>query len=130
MTEAVAGITILDGSSGPELPIVDGDGEAHAVVWPGTGARARSLHRVRLRPGARTIPLLHPSEAVYYVMDGAGTVSDRSTGEAQPLRTGSMFHVDPQTTYVAEAGEDGMELVGGPAPADPSLYESLGRRGG
>jgi quercetin dioxygenase-like cupin family protein len=95
------------------------------VVWPGTGARTRSLHHLWLSPGARTVALSHPSEAVYYVIEGAGSVLDRSTGEAQALRAGSMFHVDPETVYVAEAGGAGMELVGGPAPADPSLYEGL-----
>jgi quercetin dioxygenase-like cupin family protein len=130
LTGAVATIAILDGSSGPRLPIVQGGGEARAVVWPGTGARTRSLHHVWLSPGARTVPLSHPSEAVYYVVAGDGSVVDRSSGQTQPLRAGSMFHVDPETVYVAEGGDAGMELVGGPAPADTSLYEGLEPEGG
>ena len=122
---APAAIAILDGSAGPPLDIVDGDGEARAVVWPGMGARARSLHHLWLGAGARTVALAHPCEAVYYVVDGAGSVTDANGGETQTLRVGSMFHVDPGTPYVAEAGAAGMELVGGPAPADPAQYAAL-----
>jgi len=125
MNVAAAEIAVLDGSAGPELPIVEGDGEAKAVVWPGTGAHSRSLHHLWLRAGARTVALTHPSEAVYYVIEGDGSVVDRSSGERHALRDGAMFHVDPRTTYEIEAGSRGVELVGGPAPADPSLYERV-----
>ena len=36
-----------------------------------------------------------------------------------------MFHVDGGTAYLAQAGDEGMELIGGPSPADPALYEGL-----
>jgi mannose-6-phosphate isomerase-like protein (cupin superfamily) len=125
LTGATGTIAILDGAAGPRLPIVEGGGEARAVVWPGVGAHARSLHHLWLSPGGRTVPLSHLSEAVYYVIAGDGSVVDRSSGETQPLRAGAMFHVDPETVYVAEAGGAGLELVGGPAPADASLYYGL-----
>ena len=115
-------IQILDGSDGPELPIVEGGGLARAVVWPGTGARSRSLHHIWLEPEAQTIELNHPSDAVYYVIEGAGAVIDQSAGESHELDLGAMFHVDGGTSYLVCAGDSGMELVGGPAPADDSLY--------
>lgn len=122
-------IQILDGSEGPELPIVDGAGMARAIVWPGVGARSRSLHRIWLEAGAGTVRLSHPSDAVYYVIEGDGTAADESAGSEHALRAGAMFHVDAGTAYRVRAGDDGMQLVGGPAPADDALYESLGRAG-
>lgn len=126
MSAAAAQVAILDGSDGPELAIVDGDGSAKAIVWPGMGAEARSLHHLWLRRGARTVELSHPGDAVYYVIAGDGAVADRSADERQPVRSGSMFHIDGGTAYVVEAGADGIELVGGPAPVDPALYDGLG----
>lgn len=123
------GIQILDGVSGPELAIVEGEGVARAIVWPGIGAHLRSLHRVWLGPAGRMSTLSHYSEAVYYVVEGAGAVADPSTGEAQPLRRGSMFHVEAGTPYAVRADEAGMQLVGGPSPADPRLYVHLADEG-
>jgi quercetin dioxygenase-like cupin family protein len=120
---AAGQIQVLDLEIGPQLAIVRGEGSAHAVVWPGVDAQLRSMHCVRLAPGATTIELSHPSEAVYYVVRGVGSVSDPAAGETEPLREGSMFHVDPGTVYVIEAGAQPIELVGGPSPADDSLYE-------
>ena len=37
---------------------------------------------------------------------------------------GSMTDVDPGTPYLVTASADGLDLVGGPSPADDSLYES------
>lgn len=118
-------IQVVDLEQGPRLDIVDGNGDAHAVIWPGMGAQLRSIHRIDLAPRARTIPLRHPGEAVYYVMSGSGDALDADAGEAQPLRPGSMAHVDPETTYVFVAAEEGISLVGGPSPPDPALYERI-----
>jgi len=125
ITNVADKVSILDGSRGPELDIVDGGGEARAIVWPGIGAEKRSLQRIWLKAASRTVELRHPGEAAYYVVAGGGWVSDRSSGARLALREGSMFHVDGGTGYVAEAGDDGMELVGGPAPADPALYRDM-----
>ena len=122
MIQTRGAVAILDGSAGPQLDIVEGAGEARAIVWPGMGAQARALHHIWLDAGARTVQLRHPGEAVYYVVAGQGSVFDRSSGERHRLRAGSMFHVDAGTAYVAEAGDNGVELVGGPAPVDPQLY--------
>ncbi|MFL5838381.1 MAG: cupin domain-containing protein [Solirubrobacteraceae bacterium] len=125
MSTVAAKVLILDGSDGPELPLVEGAGAARAIVWPGMGAKARSLHHIWLAPDARTVPQRHSGEAVYYVVNGDGIVFDSTADERQPLREGGMFHIDGGTEYVVEAGERGIELVGGPAPADPALYEGM-----
>lgn len=119
-------IVVIDrDGDGPELGLVDGDGSSRAVVWPGMGARDRSVHHIRLRSGARTIALAHPSEAVYYVIAGRGRVADGAGGE-QELVPGSFVHVAPGSTYsLASAGEE-IELAGGPCPPDPALYADGG----
>jgi quercetin dioxygenase-like cupin family protein len=104
------------GPGGPTLELVDGEGSARALVWPGVGARLRSMHLVTLGAGARTRPQRHDDEAVYYVIAGAGTVGPNAVEE------GSMVHVAPGVPYAFEAGDGGLELVGGPSPADEALY--------
>jgi quercetin dioxygenase-like cupin family protein len=118
-------VVLDDGPSCPQLPLVDGSGRARAVVWPGVGAYKRSLHRFSLAAGARTVAQDHPSEAVYYVMSGGGVVRDPDAGTADPVDPGAMVHVTPGTGYVFEAGPSGLELVGGPCPADERLYAHL-----
>jgi quercetin dioxygenase-like cupin family protein len=119
-------VRVLDaGESCPTLPLVDGQGVARAVIWPGVGAELRSMHRIRLAPGARTIPLRHAMEAVYYVMNGAGTVVDPDDPTPRWLVVGAMVHIEPGTRYVLEAGPPGIEILGGPCPADPLLYAGL-----
>lgn len=103
------------------LSIVDGRGDAVAVVWPGMGGRYRSLHRIRLEPGAGTIRMKHPGEAVYYVARGSVTVADTATREE--AKEGAMVFVEPHTDYAFTALDEGVELLGGPCPPDPSLYE-------
>jgi mannose-6-phosphate isomerase-like protein (cupin superfamily) len=116
-------ILILDAGEGPELEIVEGDGRAIAIVWPGMGAELRSIHKLELGAGARTIGLRHPSEAVYYVVLGTGEAADGDTGERQALGEGAMVHIEPGTGYVLSAGPGGMTAFGGPAPPDPAIYE-------
>jgi mannose-6-phosphate isomerase-like protein (cupin superfamily) len=116
-------IQVLPLAQGPPLDIVEGEGRAQAVIWPGMGARLRSIHRIELSAGARTIPMCHPAEAVYYVIEGNGAAIDIGDGESQPLRPGSMAHIDAETTYRFGAGAGGLSLVGGPSPPDPALYE-------
>jgi mannose-6-phosphate isomerase-like protein (cupin superfamily) len=116
-------IQVLDLAAGPELAIVEGDGAARAVVWPGVGATLRSLHTISLAADAHTVELRHPSEAVYYAASGTGTAIDRASGEEHELVTGAMVHIDAGTPYVLRAGTGGLELLGGPSPADERLYE-------
>ena len=115
---------VRGGGARVSLPLVASGGEAVAVVWPGVGSRHRSMHRLLLDPGGRTVDLRHPSESVYYVRSGSATVVDADSGEAQSLVEGSMVHVDPSTAHRFEAGEGGSEIVGGPCPPDPSIYET------
>ena len=120
-------VRVLDaGDACPALSLVEGEGDARAIVWPGVGAALRSLHRIRLAPGARTVVQRHPMEAVYYVMGGDGTVLDPGAGgPGQPVAEGAMVHVEPGTAYQFQAGADGAEILGGPCPADPTLYRDL-----
>ncbi len=119
-------VRIVDsGDSCPKLPIVLGGGVARAVIWPGIGAKERAMHRISLQAGDRTIVLNHPMEAVYYVIGGSGAVADPGVAETESLVKGSMVHVEPGTRYEFTAGEHGMELIGGPCPVDPAMYEGL-----
>lgn len=119
-------IQVVDLEQGPALAIVEGEGRAHAVIWPEMGGELRTIHRIELAAGAHTIPLRHPSDAVYYVMEGSGEALDVTDDAAHSLRPGAMAHVDAGTTYVFAAGENGLSLVGGPSPADPRLYAEVG----
>lgn len=110
---------------GPALPLVEGGGEARALIWPGVGARLRTMHRISLAEGGRTGELRHPGEAVYYVIAGGGRVREPG-GDSQEVREGSMVLVEAGTAYVIESGPGGAELVGGPCPPDPRLYAHLG----
>lgn len=107
----------------PRAPvdIVEHDGRAEAIVWPGMGARFRSLHRIDLFAGGRTVVLRHSSEAAYFVMAGAAEIVDEDTGEAAPLPVGSMVHIGAQHPYRFGAAT-ATEIVGGPCPPDPSWY--------
>jgi quercetin dioxygenase-like cupin family protein len=104
------------------LPIVETDGSAWALVWPGMGAHLRSMHRISLRPAGQTIPLRHPMEAVYYVIAGTVEVHDLDLKARHQVVSGGMLLVDPGTRYRITAGPEGSEIVGGPCPADPGLY--------
>jgi quercetin dioxygenase-like cupin family protein len=119
-------VVVPGAGEGPQLDIVTGAGSARAVIWPEMGATLRSMHRISLGREARTVELSHPSDAVYYVISGDGAAADRTTGERNALVEGSMVHVDAGTRYELVAGGEGMELVGGPCPADASLYAGPG----
>jgi mannose-6-phosphate isomerase-like protein (cupin superfamily) len=111
---------------GPVLPIVEGEGSARPIVWPGVGAAFRSMHRIELAGGSRTIVLKHEMEATYYVIRGDGVVRDPDEGSSASVVEGSMIFVEPGTAYAFEAKGAGMLLLGGPCPADPALYQRTG----
>lgn len=125
MSTPLTEVVVASAAGGPELAIVTGEGSANAVIWPGMGAELRSMHRISLAGDSRTMEMTHPSDAVYYVISGGGEAVDRATGERGELIEGSMVHVDGGTPYELVAGAHGMELIGGPCPADPSLYEGV-----
>lgn len=104
------------------VPLVDGiGGIAEAVIWPGMGARHRSLNFVHLDAGGRTRALVHPSECVYYVMAGSGSVDAHGAGERK-LCAGEFLLIQPRVEYRVAAGLESMRLFGGPCPPDPLLY--------
>jgi mannose-6-phosphate isomerase-like protein (cupin superfamily) len=108
--------------SGPLLSIVEGDGFARAVIWPGTGATKRSVHLIQLTPSSGTVRLEHRAESVYYVLSGSGTVVGDGPSAVTQLTPGSMVHVGPGTGYRFVAGTSGLEIFGGPCPCDPAIY--------
>src|SRR5260221_9970847 len=110
----------------PEIPIIVGRGNARVVMWPGNDAQFRTLQIITLERGARTIRLHHGSDAVYYVMSGAGSIADLGSSEVFPLVEGSMVHIDAGDAYQFVAKEDqDMKVLGGPCPADERLYAGL-----
>lgn len=64
-------------------------------------------------------------EAVYYAVRGSGSVGEPGATPMDALVEGSMVHVDAGTAYVFRSGDEGLELIGGPCPADPELYRHL-----
>jgi quercetin dioxygenase-like cupin family protein len=117
----VDGVQVL-GPEGPDIELVEGQGSARALVWPGVGAAFRSMHLISLGPGARTRRQRHADEAVYYVLGGGGSVGAPGAEASEELEEGSMVHVGPGAAYVFEASSDGLELIGGPSPPDAGLY--------
>lgn len=111
---------------GVALPIVANGGQARAVLWPGNGARFRSLNLIDLDAAGATVDLGHPGDAVYYVIAGAGEVVDVASGATQPLIEGAMVHIDAGDVYRLVAGPEGLHLVGGPCPPDAGLYGEAG----
>jgi len=118
---------VVDSAVGcPEIPIIVGSGNARVVMWPGNNAQFRTFQIITLERGARTIRLHHGSDAVYYVMSGAGSIVDLVSSEVFPLVEGSMVHIDAGDAYQFTASDDrGMKILGGPCPADESLYAGL-----
>jgi quercetin dioxygenase-like cupin family protein len=64
----------------------------------------------------------HPSEAAYYIIEGEARIEDPDAGSSWSLRAGSMFHVEPGTTYGIHTDAVGARILGGPCPPDPMLY--------
>lgn len=117
-------VQVLSSREGcPSLPIVEGPGEALAIVWPGVGATLRSMHKISLQEGGKTTWMKHRGEAVYYVVHGSVAVSDDSTGYV--AEKGSMVFVEPETAYTFAAIDGATEMIGGPCPPDHSLYEGI-----
>jgi hypothetical protein len=94
-------VSVIDSAAGcPALPIVVGGGHAQAVVWPGSGARHRSMHVIALERGATT-------------------VASSALGE------GAMIHIDAGDSYQLCADAGPLRVLGGPCPADPQFYAHL-----
>jgi quercetin dioxygenase-like cupin family protein len=118
---------LADDGATTGLGLVEEGGSAWAVAWPGVGSHLRSMHRISLSPGGATHRMKHPMEAVYYVISGELVVEDIESGLRHRLVSGSMAFVEANTGYRFVAGQGGSELVGGPCPPDPGLYQLLAR---
>ena len=119
---AASGVVVFRRGAGHRpLAIVETGGTAVAIVWPGSGAEWRSLHRIELESGGRTVVLRHPAEAVYYLKSGTVEITDAGGGEGLALATGSMVHIGPEQPYRFQA-TSAAELIGGACPPDPALY--------
>ncbi len=95
-------------------------------MWPGNDAKFRTLQIITLKRGDRTIRLDHGSDAVYYVISGAGSIADLGSSEVFPLVEGAMVHIDAGDAYQFMADNDqDMKILGGPCPADARLYADL-----
>lgn len=105
------------------LALVEGAGEAHAILWPGNGARYRTVNIIELSGASRTIDLRHAHECVYYIARGGGAIRDLASDSVQELIEGSMIHIGPRDGYRLEAGAGGMRAIGGCVPVDPALYD-------
>ena len=121
MTAATQTVSVIDSAFSPELSLVIGDSHAKAVVSPATGAIHRTMNYLSLGGAARTVTFRHDQDAAYYIISGGGLVVDQS-GDGQSIRAGSMVHVDAGDAYHFAAGPDGLVVIGGPCPADASLY--------
>jgi mannose-6-phosphate isomerase-like protein (cupin superfamily) len=119
-------VRVIDSAVGcPEIPIVEGEGNAKVVLSPHNGSTFRSFQLVSLKQNARTIGLKHASNCVYYVIEGAGAIVDTVAGARLDLAEGGMVHIDAGDVYRIEAGTEGIEVIGGPCPPDESLYAGL-----
>jgi quercetin dioxygenase-like cupin family protein len=102
------------------LPL-PGRGDVRAIVWPGMGARYRSMHYVRLPAGGESDDWRHAGEAVYYVLSGSGWLREPAAGERHEIRAGLIVHVQAGAPYGLRAREP-LACVGGPCPPDFGLY--------
>jgi mannose-6-phosphate isomerase-like protein (cupin superfamily) len=104
------------------LPLVEGEGDARALLWPGVGSTQRALHHISLAGGQQTVVLMHPdSEAVYYIAKGQGRVEDLDDSRAEDISEGKMVLVTPASRYRFVA-DSHLIVVGGPCPVDPRMY--------
>lgn len=109
----------------PEIPLVEGQGNAKVILWPGNGAEFRSMQLFTLHTGDQSVALKHINDCVYYVIAGAGLIESLADGSRQELVEGSIVHIDANDEYRIAAGDYGIKFLGGPCPPDAALYASL-----
>lgn len=109
----------------PEIPLVDGQGNAKVILWPGNGAEFRSMHLFTLFQGDCSKILRHANDCVYYVVEGAGRIEGLDGADTQELVEGSIVHIDANDGYRVVAGDEGIKYLGGPCPPDEALYKDL-----
>jgi mannose-6-phosphate isomerase-like protein (cupin superfamily) len=88
-----------------------------------TGARAFGFNYFTIPPGVEGREHNHAEaqlEEVYFVVKGGGTM--RVDGEEVELRPGRFIRIDPASTRVPIAGDEGLEFVTFGAPLE-GAYE-------
>ncbi|MBI4495098.1 MAG: cupin domain-containing protein [Chloroflexi bacterium] len=124
-------LSVLDLAGGVEIPLIRPPmpgGYARFPIWPGMGARLRSMNRVAMRPGQENVPHVHPvSEDIFYCLSGTCVVEDGSTGREQPFGRDCLIFIDPGTPHaVRSLGPDDYISVGGPCPPDLDAFRRFG----
>jgi mannose-6-phosphate isomerase-like protein (cupin superfamily) len=113
------------GFSYVDVDTLEGEGPGGAVrkLRRALGAQAFGFNYFTIPAGVTGREHDHADsgqEEVYFVVRGSGVM--RVGGEDVELRPGRFRRVDPETTRVPTAGEDGVEFVTFGAPID-SKYE-------
>jgi mannose-6-phosphate isomerase-like protein (cupin superfamily) len=108
-----------------DLDSLEGEGPGGMVrkTRRATGAQAFGFNYFTLPAGVEGREHDHSGEGmeeVYFVTRGSGTM--RIDGEDVELRPGRFIRVDPDSTRVPTAGDDGLEFVTFGAPLD-GAYE-------
>jgi mannose-6-phosphate isomerase-like protein (cupin superfamily) len=111
------------GFSYVDVDTLEGEGPGGAVrkVRRELGARAFGFNYFTLAPGVEGREHDHAEqgqEEVYFVVRGGGVM--RIDGEEVDLKPGRFLRVDPSSTRVPIAGEDGVEFVTFGAPLEGS----------
>jgi mannose-6-phosphate isomerase-like protein (cupin superfamily) len=109
------------GYSFVDVDALEGEGPGGAVrkVRRALHARAFGFNYFTLPPGVTGREHDHGDanqEEVYFVVRGSGTM--RIDGEEVELRPGRFVRVDPASTRVPTAGDDGLEFVAFGAPLE------------
>jgi len=108
-----------------DVDALEGEGPGGAVrkVRRALGARAFGFNYFILPPGVLGREHEHAEtnqEEVYFVVHGSGTM--RIDGQELELKPGRFVRVDPASTRVPVAGEEGLEFVTFGAPLE-GAYE-------
>jgi mannose-6-phosphate isomerase-like protein (cupin superfamily) len=109
------------GYTSVDIDSLEGEGPGGIVrkARRATGARAFGFNYFALPPGIEGREHNHidsNQEEVYFVVKGSGTM--RIDGEEVELRPGRFVRVDPGSTRVPIAGDEGLELVAFGAPLE------------
>jgi mannose-6-phosphate isomerase-like protein (cupin superfamily) len=104
-----------------DIDALEGEGPGGAVrkLRRALGARAFGFNHFRLPPGITGREHDHAEqgqEEVYVVLRGSGVM--RVDGDEVELRPGIVLRVDPATTRVPVAGDDGLEFITFGAPLE------------
>lgn len=104
-----------------DVESLEGEGPGGMVrkVRRAVGARAFGFNYFTIPPGVAGREHDHAEanqEEVYFVVRGSGVM--RVDGEDVELRPGRFLRVDPDSTRVPVAGDDGLEFVTFGAPLD------------